>query len=42
MQCPFILSKHEESDKYLACRVSSYFDYDRNITALIQNIEKES
>lgn len=38
---PFILSKSEESDKYLACRVNSCFAYDTNITVLIHHIEKE-
>jgi uncharacterized protein YyaL (SSP411 family) len=38
MQYPFILSKSEESDKYLACRVNSCFAYDANITALIKQI----
>lgn len=38
---PFVLSKVEESDKYLACRVNSCFAYDTNITALINYIEKE-
>ncbi len=41
MRYPFVLSKVEESDKYLACRVNSCFAYDRNITALINHIEKE-
>jgi len=41
MDYPFILSKLEESDKYLACRVTSCFAYDTNITALIKKIEKE-
>ena len=41
MDYPFILSKPEESDKYLACRVNSCFDYDTNITVLIKQIEKE-
>ena len=41
MDYPFILSKPEESDKYLACRVNSCFAYDTNITALIKQIEKE-
>lgn len=41
MRYPFVLSKFEESDKYLACRVNSCFAYDRNITALINHIEKE-
>jgi len=39
LQYPFILSKSEESDKYLACRISSCFAYDTNITALIKQIE---
>ena len=38
---PFVLSKVEESEKYLACKVNSCFAYDRNITALIHHIEKE-
>jgi len=37
---PFVLSKVEESDTYLACRVNSCFAYDKNITALIEKIEK--
>ncbi|WP_309496399.1 thioredoxin domain-containing protein [Sulfurovum sp.] len=37
---PFILSKSEESDKYLACRVSSCFAYDSNLTKLIEKINK--
>jgi len=37
---PFILSKPEKSDKYLACRVNSCFDYDANITVLIEKVEK--
>ena len=41
MKYPFVLSKSEESDKYLACRVNSCFAYDTNITALIKQIEKE-
>ena len=41
IQYPFILSKPEESDKYLACKINSCFAYDDNITALIQQIEKE-
>jgi len=40
MKYPFVLSKSEESDKYLACRVNSCFAYDTNITALIEKIEK--
>lgn len=35
---PFILSKSEESEKYLACRVSSCFAYDLNLTRLIEKI----
>ena len=41
MKYPFVLSKSEESDKYLVCRVSSCFAYNINITALIKKIEKE-
>jgi len=37
---PFVLSKTEETDKYLACRVNSCFAYDNNITALIEKINK--
>lgn len=40
MKYPFVLSKSEESDKYLACRVNRCFAYDTNITALIKHIEK--
>ena len=40
MKYPFVLSKTEETDKYLACRVNSCFTYDRNITALIEKINK--
>jgi len=40
MHYPFVLSKTEETDKYLACRVNSCFAYDRNITALIEKINK--
>jgi len=39
MLYPFVLSKPEESDKYLACRVNSCFSYDTNITALINKIK---
>ena len=39
MKYPFVLSKPEESDKYLACRINSCFAYDTNITALIKQIE---
>jgi len=40
MKYPFVLSKPEESDKYLACRVNSCFSYDTNITALINKIKE--
>jgi len=40
MKYPFVLSKPEESDKYLACRVNSCFAYDANLTALIDKINK--
>ncbi len=37
---PFILTKVEEGDTYLACRINSCFAYDKNITTLIKKIEK--
>jgi len=37
---PFVLSKAQESDKYLACRVSSCFAYDDNLAILIKNINE--
>jgi len=40
MKYPFILTKIEETEKYLACRVNSCFTYDKNITALINKINK--
>ncbi|MCD6211723.1 MAG: hypothetical protein J7J02_01960, partial [Sulfurovum sp.] len=40
MQYPFVLSKTEDTEKYLACRVNSCFAYDKNITALIEKINK--
>lgn len=40
MEYPFVLSKTEEGDKYLACRVSSCFAYDTNLTKLIEKINK--
>jgi len=40
MKYPFVLSKTEESDKYLACRVNSCFAYDTNITKLLEKIDK--
>jgi len=40
MKYPFILKKVEKSDEYLACRVNSCFAYDKNITTLIEKINK--
>ena len=40
MQYPFVLTKAEATDKYLACRVNSCFAYDSNITVLIEKINK--
>ena len=40
MKYPFVLSKTQVSDKYLACRVNSCFAYDTNLTALINTIKK--
>jgi hypothetical protein len=40
MQYPFLLSKTEDTEKYLACRVNSCFAYDKNITVLIEKINK--
>ena len=40
MNYPFVLSKPEESDKYLACRVNSCFAYDTNLTTLIDKINE--
>ena len=37
---PFVLSKVERSDEYLACRINSCFAHDRNITRLIGKIEE--
>jgi len=37
---PFVLSKVERSDEYLACRINSCFAHDRNITRLVEKIEK--
>ena len=37
---PFVLSKTEESNKYLACRINSCFAYDANITKLLKKIER--
>jgi len=40
MKYPFILKKVEKSTEYLACRVNSCFAYDKNITVLIEKINK--
>jgi len=40
LKYPFVLSKVVKSDEYLACRVNSCFAYDKNITALIEKINK--
>ena len=37
---PFILSKVQESDEYLACKTTMCFAHDKNITKLIEKIEK--
>jgi uncharacterized protein YyaL (SSP411 family) len=37
---PFVLSKVEKIDEYLACRVNSCFAYDKNVTAVIEKINK--
>ena len=37
---PFILTKVEESNEYLACIVNSCFDYDKNMSKLKEKIEK--
>lgn len=40
IQYPFILSKVQESDAYLACKTTMCFANDKNITKLIEKIEK--
>jgi len=40
MKYPFILTKVEKSNEYLACRVNSCFAYDKNITVFIEKINK--
>ncbi len=40
LKYPFVLSKTQVSDKYLACRVNSCFAYDTNITKLLHKIDK--
>ena len=37
---PFILSKVQENDAYLACKTTMCFAHDKNITKLIEKIEK--
>lgn len=37
---PFLLSAVQESDEYLACSISRCFAYDKNITKLIEKIDK--
>jgi len=37
---PFVLSKVQESDEYLACKTTMCFAHDKNITKLIEKIEK--
>jgi len=37
---PFVLSKVERSDEYLACRINICFAHDRNMTRLIKKIEE--
>ncbi len=37
---PFLLSAAQESDEYLACKTTMCFAYDKNITQLIEKINK--
>jgi len=37
---PFLLSVEEESDEYLACKITMCFAHDKNITKLIDKINK--
>lgn len=37
---PFVLSSVQESDEYLACKITMCFAYDKNITKLIDKINK--
>ncbi|RLA57614.1 MAG: thioredoxin domain-containing protein [Epsilonproteobacteria bacterium] len=37
---PFILSQTQESDEYLACKMTMCFAHDKNITKLIEQIKK--
>lgn len=41
LKYPFVLSKIEESDMYLACRINSCFAYDTNVTKLLDKIKKQ-
>lgn len=38
---PFVLSKTQESDEYLACKTTMCFAHDKNITKLIEKINKD-
>ena len=40
VQYPFLLSKVQESDAYLACKTTMCFAHDKNITKLIEKIKK--
>jgi len=40
MKYPFLLSAVEESDEYLACKTTMCFAHDKNITKLIEKINK--
>jgi uncharacterized protein YyaL (SSP411 family) len=40
MRYPFVLSKVQKSDEYLACKRTMCFAHDKNITKLIDKIEK--
>jgi len=40
MRYPFVLSVMQESDEYLACKTTMCFANDKNITKLIEKINK--
>jgi len=40
VQYPFLLSAVEESDEYLACKTTMCFAHDKNVTKLIEKINK--
>jgi len=40
MKYPFILSKTQESDEYLACKTTMCFAHDKNISKLIEQINQ--